>query len=169
MTKKIKQTNKQTNRQTNKITKHVAHNKCIRFCLIFIQSKQYFIWRIQLNLLQADEHSTAFKIINPNLGGGGGNFTPTTCWFSLNNSEMVKATTLAFCSIQLHLNRDIRAKFGIPYSPQSPDIGQNSDGQTGVFPISGFLVSPLQKEIVITSEPVMILAGNLDQKLNLTR
>ena len=105
--------------------------------LNFIQSKQYFIWRIQLNLLQADEHSTAFKIINPNLDGGGGNFTPTTCWFSLNNSEMVKATTLAFCSIQLHLNRDVRAKFGIPYSPQSPDIGQNSDGGISDFRISG--------------------------------
>ena len=29
--------------------------------------------------------------------------------------------------------------------------------QTGVFPISGFLVNPLQREIVINPEPVMIL------------
>ena len=43
--------------------------------------------------------------VNTNLGGGGGvgwmwgcNFT--CCWFSLNNSEMVKAVTLAFCRIQ---------------------------------------------------------------------
>ena len=35
--------------------------------------------------------------INPNLGGGGVIFT---CWFSLNNSETVKAAALAFCSIQ---------------------------------------------------------------------
>ena len=60
-----------------------------------------------------------------------GNFTPPIpplCWFSLNNSETVKAATLAFCSIQLHLIRDVRAKFGIPYSAQSSDIGHNSDG-----------------------------------------
>ena len=39
--------------------------------------------------------------VNPNLGGG--NFTHTdthpACWLSLNNSETVKAVTLAFCSI----------------------------------------------------------------------
>ena len=33
--------------------------------------------------------------------------------------------------------RDIRAKFGIPNSPQSPDIGQNSDGGISDFWISG--------------------------------
>ena len=37
--------------------------------------------------------------VNPNLGGGGGNFTPPS-WFSLNNSKMVKAVTLEFHSIQ---------------------------------------------------------------------
>ena len=57
--------------------------------------------------------------------GGEGNFTP--CWFFLNNSEMVKAVTLAFCSIQHQFIRDVRAKFGIPNLPHSPDIGQNSD------------------------------------------
>ena len=39
---------------------------------------------------------------NPNLvrrGEGGRNFTPSS-WFSLNNSETVKAVTLTFCSIQ---------------------------------------------------------------------
>ena len=60
-----------------------------------------------------------------------------TCWFSLNNSETVKAATLALCSIQLHLIRDVRAKFGFPYSPQSLDIGQNSDGRISNFWISG--------------------------------
>ena len=35
--------------------------------------------------------------INPNLGGRE-LFYPR-CWFSLNNSETVKAVTLAFCSI----------------------------------------------------------------------
>ena len=33
--------------------------------------------------------------------------------------------------------RDIRAKFGIPNSPESPDIGQNSDGGISDFRISG--------------------------------
>ena len=44
-----------------------------------------------------------------------------------NNSETVKAVTLAFCSIRQHFIRDIPAKFGIPNWHQSPDIGQNSD------------------------------------------
>ena len=33
--------------------------------------------------------------------------------------------------------RDIYAKFGDPYSPQSPDIEQNSDGGISNFRISG--------------------------------
>ena len=56
--------------------------------------------------------------------------------FSLNNSETVKVATLAFCSIQLHLIRNIRAKFDIPYLPQSPDIEQKSDGGVSDFRIS---------------------------------
>ena len=35
--------------------------------------------------------------------------------------------------------------------------------QTGVFPISRFLIIPLQTKIVITPELVMILRWNLDQ------
>ena len=35
--------------------------------------------------------------------------------------------------------------------------------QMGLFPIFGFLVNPLQKEIGITPEPVMILTWNLNQ------
>ena len=42
---------------------------------------------------------------------------------SRNNSEMVKAVILAFCSI-------------IPNSPQSQDIWQNSDGDISDFRIS---------------------------------
>ena len=67
-------------------------------------------------------------------GGGEGNFTP--CWFFLNNSEMVKAVTLAFCSIQHQFIRDVRAKFGIPNLPHSPDIAQNSDEVVSDFWIS---------------------------------
>ena len=63
--------------------------------------------------------------------------SPLPCWFSLNNSETVKAATLEFCSIQLHLIRDVLAKFGIPYSPQSPDIGQNLDEGISDFRIFG--------------------------------
>ena len=40
-----------------------------------------------------------------------------------------------------HFSRDIHAKFGIPNSPQSPDIGQNSDRGIFNFRISGqFLI-----------------------------
>ena len=81
------------------------------------------------------------KFFNPNLvgggrGGGEGGVILPTCWFSLNNSEMVKVATLEFCSIQLHLIRNSHAKFGNPYSPQSPDIGKNSDGGISHFRIS---------------------------------
>ena len=59
-----------------------------------------------------------------------------TCWFSLNDSETVKAVTPAFCSIQEHFIRNVHAKFSIPNSSQSPDIGQNSDGDISDFHIS---------------------------------
>ena len=68
----------------------------------------------------------------------GGNFiTPLLVFPSLNNSETVKAVTLAFCSIQEHFIRNILAKFGISNLPQSPDIGQNSDAGISDFQISG--------------------------------
>ena len=38
-----------------------------------------------------------------------------------------------------------------------PPVGFLLIIQAGVFPISGFLVNPFEKEIVITPEPVMIL------------
>ena len=47
---------------------------------------------------------------------------------------MVKAATLAFCSIQQHFIRDVHVKFFIS---QSPDIEQNSDWCISDFPISG--------------------------------
>ena len=88
------------------------------------------------------------KNLNPNLGRGMVVILPPTCWFSLNNYESLQAVTLAFPSIQQHFIRDVRAKFGIPYLPQYTDIGQSSDG---VFPIFGFLVNHLLKEIIIMS------------------
>ena len=49
---------------------------------------------------------------------------------------------------------------------QSPDTGHNSDKVISDFRISGqFLV----KKIVVTPEPVIILAWNLDQQLNTAR
>ena len=91
-------------------------------------------------------------------GGAGSNFTP--CWFSFNNSETVKAVTLAFCRIQQHFVRYIFAKFGIPMSLQSADFGENSERVISNFRISG---QSLTKEIVITPEPVTTLTWNLDQ------
>ena len=75
---------------------------------------------------------------NPILGAAWrGNFTPSSCWFSLNNSETVKAAILAFCIIQQQFIRDIRGKFGIPNLFQSLDNRQKSDGGISFFQISG--------------------------------
>ena len=61
---------------------------------------------------------------------------------NLNNSKTVKSVTLAFCSIQKLLIRDIHTNLGIPNLSQSPDIGKNSDGSISDFWISGqFLIS----------------------------
>ena len=73
--------------------------------------------------------------LNPNLGGWGVILLPY--WFSLNSSETVKVVTLAFCRIQQHSVKDVRAKFGILHPPQSSDIEQNSDGFFSDFRISG--------------------------------
>ena len=62
---------------------------------------------------------------------------PPLCWLSLNNSETMKAVTSAYCRILQPFIRDIGAKFGIPNSPQSSDIGQNSDVSLSYFRISG--------------------------------
>ena len=61
-----------------------------------------------------------------------------TCWFSSNNSETVKAVTFfqPFFSIQEHFIRKVRAKFGIPYLRQCPEIGQISDWDIFDFRIS---------------------------------
>ena len=56
-------------------------------------------------------------------------FTPVLSWFPPNNSETVKAITLASCSIQ----KNIFAKFGIPNLSWSQDIGQNADGGISDF------------------------------------
>ena len=68
-----------------------------------------------------------------NAEGKGGNFTLIRCWFFLNNLETVKTVTVAFCSIQQSVIRNIHAKFGIGNPPQSPSIGQ--DGCICNFPI----------------------------------
>ena len=62
---------------------------------------------------------------------------PSPCWFSLNNTEMVKAITLAFCSIQQHFTGAICTHFSIPNLCQSSDIRQNPDVGISDFRISG--------------------------------
>ena len=64
----------------------------------------------------------------------GGSYTPLVV---LNNSEMVKAVTLVFGSIQNLFIRNIRTKYGILNSSQSPDFGENPDGCITDFRISG--------------------------------
>ena len=77
------------------------------------------------------------------LSGGGGGFgppppPPAPVGFQLiTQTETIKAVTLVFYSIQKHFIRNIRIKFAIPNSSQSPDIGQNSDGVISNFRISG--------------------------------
>ena len=61
------------------------------------------------------------------VGGGGVILTP--CWFSLR----IKNSS----SIQQHFIKDIRVKFVISNSSQSPDIAQNSDWGISDFQISG--------------------------------
>ena len=58
-------------------------------------------------------------------------------WFSFNNSNGKSCNPgILQRSIWQHFIRDVRAKFGIPNSPQSPDIRQNSDGGISEFRIS---------------------------------
>ena len=74
------------------------------------------------------------------MGWGGVILPPILRWFSLNDSETVKAVTPAFCSIH-NLDRGI----------------------------SRFLVNPLKKKIVITPEPVMMLTWDSEKSLKLIR
>ena len=70
-------------------------------------------------------------LVNVNLSGA--------VIFSLNNwKNSNKSCNLIFCNIQEHFNGDIPAKCGIPNSPQSLAIGENSDE---VVPIFRFLVN----------------------------
>ena len=70
-------------------------------------------------------------VVNPNLGRG--EVRSPSCWLSFNNSETVKAVTLLIC---IYI-KDICDTFGILKSPQSLDIGQNSDRHISNFQISG--------------------------------
>ena len=53
---------------------------------------------------------------------GVSNVSLSSCWFVLNNSEMVKAVTLALCSMHKIPVREIGAKVGIPNLSYSPRI-----------------------------------------------
>ena len=63
--------------------------------------------------------------------------SPLLCWFSLNNSQKIKAETLLFCNIQYYFIRDIHAKFNISNWAQPLDIGPKSDVGISDFQISG--------------------------------
>ena len=81
-------------------------------------------------------------ILSPNRGG---------LLVFINNSQTVKAVPLALTIIQQHFIRDVHTKFGIPYLPQSPDIGENSDMGISDFRVSG---QSLIKRNSHTLEPV---------------
>ena len=62
-------------------------------------SEGSFLTRIYMLKVNNKNTKKGVKYVNPNMGGVGGNFTlHPPCWISLNNSETVKAVTLAFCS-----------------------------------------------------------------------
>ena len=61
---------------------------------------------------------------------------PPPSGFPLITQIRLKLVTLAFCSIQKHIIRNIRPKFGIPNLPQTLDIGKNTDGGISDFRIS---------------------------------
>ena len=105
-----------------------------------------------------------FKLFNL----GRGNVTLPLCWFSLNNSETVKAVTLIFCSIQYHFTKYNRVKFGISNS----DTGQNLDGGISNFWISGQSLikenchnSRTSDDIDMKLEPVTKLEGRRETTL----
>ena len=83
--------------------------------------------------------------LNPNLGGGGrrGVILPhTPCWFSLNNSAMVEAVSLAF---HFAAFSNILLKTFMPnlVSLTCSSLQILNKSQTGVCPISAFLFNPL--------------------------
>ena len=80
------------------------------------------------------------------------NFTP--CWFSLNNSEKVKAVTLAF---PVFSNISLEKFVPNLVSLTRPSLQILNNTQTGILPISGFLDNPLKTKLVTTPEQAMIL------------
>ena len=91
------------------------------------------------------------------MGGGGGVYSLSG--FSLKNSKTVRTVTLAFCSII----RNIRAKFGFHNSPQSPDVGQNSDGGISDFRISGQFLIKENCHNYITSDDIDMKLGAVNK------
>ena len=106
-------------------------------------------------------------------GGGGDYFTspllPRPRLFSLNNSEMVKFVTLTFCSIHQQFTGDVRVEFGSPQWPQSPDIGQPSDGGISNFRISGEAIIKINCHSFRTSGDIDIEKQNKLKKMTSCR
>ena len=94
-------------------------------------------------------------------GGGGEWVILHPCWFSLNNLKMVRPVTLAFCRILYHFIRDVRAKSGILYSPQSPDLGKKLHGGITDFWISGQSLIKENYHNSRTSDDTNITLGQL--------
>ena len=61
---------------------------------------------------------------------------------------------MAFFGLQQHFIRNVCAKFGIPQSPQSPDIGKNSDQGISDFRISGQSLIKINCHISRTSDDI---------------
>ena len=95
----------------------------------------------------------------------GGNFTLLLVFhYLLRNSKI--CVTLAFAAFS---NISLERFAPTLVSLTRPSLQILGKTQTELFPISGFLVNSLWKKIALIPEPVMILARNLDQQLNLAR
>ena len=71
-----------------------------------------------------------------------GNFSPLF-WFFFNNLKPVKAGNVGFCSTKYHFIWNIHIKFSIH---NSPSLQTSKRTQTGLSPISGFLLKPLMNK-----------------------
>ena len=86
------------------------------------------------------------------------------CWFSLNNSEKIKAVNLVFCSINFLLETFMPNLVSLT----CPSLQILDRTQTKVFPIFEFLVKSLNKN-GHNSETSNHIDKKLAKKLHLTR
>ena len=118
----------------------------------------YTQWQLKLTHTNFAILNSYEAVIYLTLTWVGSNFTPS-CWFSLINWETIKAGILQHFAAFSHIYiSDILTWFCVSISPQSPDVGQNSEGGISDFWISG---ESLRKESCHNSRT----SDDIDMKL----